>query len=210
MQPQSQAQAVPPCNQGMEPLVPPQAQAQVVPTHQPQAQAVLLPPVIPIGMHNVPLAVGQSGHPPDAQLLYGPIVPQNDEDCLLSGRQPTCVMYNHMIQKCFTCDLKYDPNFMCTSHNMVIRSKTRRWRIINGHRIRCKDYTNTYYFINNIACLRRELPGTVRDHLYMGNFYFQSVTPAHKAVLEEYGYWKHIVQNRDEVIRTGTVKFNQQ
>ena len=57
--------------------------------------------------------------------------------------------------------------------------------------------------INNIACLRRELPGTVRDHLYMGNFYFQSVTPAHKAVLEEYGYWKHIVKNQDEVI-TGT------
>ena len=34
--------------------------------------------------------------------------------------------------------------------------------------------------------------------MYMGNFYFQSVTPAHKAVLEEYGYWKHIVKNRDE------------
>ena len=44
----------------------------------------------------------------------------------------------------------------------------------------------------------------------MGNFYFQSVTPAHKTVLEEYGYWKHIVKNWDEVIRTGTLKFNQQ
>ena len=42
---------------------------------------------------------------------------------------------------------------------------------------------------------RRELPGTVRDHLYMGNFYFQSATPAHKAVLEEYRYWKHIVKS---------------
>ena len=48
------------------------------------------------------------------------------------------------------------------------------------------------------------------DHVYMGNFYFQSVTPAHKAVLEEYRYWKHIVNNQDEVIRTGTLKFNQQ
>ena len=37
----------------------------------------------------------------------------------------------------------------------------------------------------------------------MGNSYFQSVTPAHKAVLEEYGYWKHIVKNQDEVIRIG-------
>ena len=44
----------------------------------------------------------------------------------------------------------------------------------------------------------------------MGNFYFQSVTPAHKTVLEEYGYWKHIVKNQDEVIRTGTLQFNQQ
>ena len=58
--------------------------------------------------------------------------------------------------------------------------------------------------------LRRELPGTVRDHLYMGNFYFQTVMSAHKAVLEEYGYWKHIVKKWDEVIRTGTLKFNQQ
>ena len=80
MQPQSQAQAVPPGNQGMQPLVSPQAQAQVVPIHQPQAQSIPLPPVLPIGMHNVPLAVGQSGHPPSVQLLYGPLVPQNDED----------------------------------------------------------------------------------------------------------------------------------
>ena len=103
--------------------------------YQPQAQAVPLPPVIPIGMHNVLLVVGQSGHPPNAELFYGSLVPQNDEDRLLSGRQPTLVMYNRMIQKCFTCDLKYDPNFMCVPHNMVIRSKTRRWMIINGHRI---------------------------------------------------------------------------
>ena len=41
-----------------------------------------------------------------------------------------------------------------------------------------------------------------------GNFYFQSLTPGHKAVLEEYGYWKHTVKNWDEVIKTGTLKFN--
>ena len=129
---QSQAQAVAPCDQGMQHLVPPKAQAQPVPTQQPQAQAAPLPPVLPIGMHNVPLAVGKLGHPPNVQLLYGPLVPQNDEDHLL---QPTIVMYNCIIQKCFTCDLKYDPNFMCAPHNMVIRSKTRRWKIINGSRI---------------------------------------------------------------------------
>ena len=28
----------------------------------------------------------------------------------------------------------------------------------------------------------------------MRNLYFLSVTPAHKAVLEEYEYWKHIVK----------------
>ena len=69
------------------------------------AQAVPPPLDIPIGMDNVPLAVGQSGHPPNVQLLYGLLVPQNDKDPLLSGRQPTIVMYNLMIQKCFTCDL---------------------------------------------------------------------------------------------------------
>ena len=55
--------------------------------YQPQAQAVPLPLVIPIVMHYVPLAVGQSGHPLNVQLLYGPLVPQNDEDHLLSGSQ---------------------------------------------------------------------------------------------------------------------------
>ena len=34
--------------------------------------------------------------------------------------------------------------------------------------------------------------------MYMGNFYFQSLTPGHKAVLEEYSYWKHIVNKKAE------------
>ena len=59
-----------------------------------------------------------------------------------------------------------------------------------------------------ITCLQWELPGMIRGHMYMGNFYFQSVTPVHKAVLEEYTYWKHIVKNQEEVITTGTLKFN--
>ena len=65
-----------------------QAQARAPPT---APQSAPLPPVFPIGMHNVSLAVGQSGHCPNAQLLYGPLVPQNDEDRLLCGRQPTIV-----------------------------------------------------------------------------------------------------------------------
>ena len=205
-----QAQDVPQCS---VPLNQPQAlptgqQAQYVlqcsvPANQPQAQAQApptalqsapIPAVFPIS-DNVPLAVGQSGQRTNAQLLYGPLVPQNDEDRLLCGSQLTIVMYNHIIQKCYTCDVRYDLNFMCPPHNMVIRSKTRRSRIINGQKIRWKDYTNAYYCVDNIACLQKELPGTVRDHMYMGNFYFQSLTPGDKAVLEEYGYWKHIVKN---------------
>ena len=162
-----------------------------------------LPPVAPIGMHNVPVPADQSGH-----LLCGPLVPQNDEDRLLSGRQPAIVMYNRMIQKCFTCEVDFDPDFMCAPHNMVIRSKTRRWRIFNGQKICCKTYTNAYYCIDNLACVRKQLPGTVKNHMYMGNFYFQSLTPGHKEVLQEYGYWNNILKNRDEVIRTGKLKFN--
>ena len=109
----------------------PQAQAQTPPT---TPQSAPVPPVFPIS-NNVSLAVGQSGQHTNAQLLYGPLVPQNDEDCLLCGRQPIIVMYNHMIQKCYTCDVRYDLNFMCPPHNMVICSKTRRSMIINGHKI---------------------------------------------------------------------------
>ena len=172
----------------MQPIVPPQAQAQAVPTYQPQAQAVPLPLVLSIAMYNVPLAVGQSGHPPNAQLLYGPLVLQNDEDRLLSGRQPTIVMYKHMIQKCFTCDLNMIQILCvhCISWSLGQKAEG------GGLLMAAEFNTNVYYCIDNTACLRRELPGTVRDHLYMGNFYFQSVTPAHKAVLEEYRYWMHI------------------
>ena len=71
-----QAQAVPPCS---VPPNQPQAQVQAPPTG---LQSAPLPQVFPIGMHNVPLAVGLSGHRPNAQFLYGPLVPQNDEDHL--------------------------------------------------------------------------------------------------------------------------------
>ena len=121
-----QAQDVPQCS------VPPnQPQPQVPPT---ALQSAPIPSVFPIP-NNVPLVVGQSGHHPNAQLLYGPLVPQNDEDHFLCGRQLTIVMYNHMVQKCCTCDVRYDLNFMCHPHNMVICSKTRRSRIINGCKI---------------------------------------------------------------------------
>ena len=197
----SQAQAVPPMSSEGAP-----SQAQVPPNLPPAPHAPLqhpLPPVAPIGMHNVPVPAGGSGH-----LLYGLLVPQNDEDRLLSGWQPAIVMYNQMIQKCFTCEVDFDPDFMCTPHNMVIMSKTRRWRIFNSQKTRCKTYTNTYYCIDNLACVRKQLPGTVKNHMYMGNFYFQSLTPGHKEVPQEYGYWNNILKNQDEVIRTGKLKFN--
>ena len=175
------------------------SQAQAIPSNLPHApHAPLqhpLPPVAPIGMHNVPVAAGQSGH-----LLYGPLVSQNDEDRLLSGQQPAIVMYNWMIQKFFTREVDFDPYFMCAPHNMVIRSNTRRWRIFNGQKIHCKTYTNAYYCIDNLACVRKQLPGTVKNHMYMDNFYFQSLTPGHKEVLQEYGYWNNILKNQDEVI----------
>ena len=123
-----QAQDVPQCS---VPPNQPQAQAQVPPT---APQSAPIPAVFPIS-DNVPLAVGQSGQCTNAQLLYVPLVSQNDEDHLLCGRQPIIVMYNCMIQKCYTCDVRYDPNFMCPPHNIVICSKTKRSRIINGHKI---------------------------------------------------------------------------
>ena len=158
----SQAQAVPPMSSEGAP-----SQAQVPPNLPPAPLQHPLPPVAPIGMHNVPVPAGESGH-----LLYGPIVPQNDEDRLLSGQQPAIVMYNRMIQKCFTCEVDFDPDFMCASHNMVIRSKTRRCRIFNGQKIHCKTYTNAYYCIDNLACVRKQLPGTVKKSHVHGQFLF--------------------------------------
>ena len=153
------AQAVPPMSSEGAP-----SQAQVPSNLPPAPHAPLqhpLPPVAPIGMYNVPVPAGELGH-----LLYGPLVPQNDEDRLLSGRQPAVVMYNRMIQKCFTCEVDFDPDFICTPHNMVIRSKTRRWRIFNSQKIHCRTCTNAYYCIDNLACVRKQLPGTVKSHVH--------------------------------------------
>ena len=95
--PPNQPQALPTGQQAQDVLqcsVPPnQPQAQAPPT---APQSAPIPPVFPIS-DNVSLAVGQSGQHTNAQLLYGPLVPQNDEECLLCGRQPTIVMYSCMI-----------------------------------------------------------------------------------------------------------------
>ena len=57
----SQAQAVPPMSSEGAP-----SQAQAVPPNLPHAPPAPLqhplPPVVPIGMHNVPVPAGQSGH----------------------------------------------------------------------------------------------------------------------------------------------------
>ena len=68
-----QAQDVPQCS---VPPNQPQAQAQAPPK---APQSAPIPLVFPIS-DNVSLAVGQSGQHTNAQLLYGPLVPQTDED----------------------------------------------------------------------------------------------------------------------------------
>ena len=77
-----QAQDVPQCS---VPSNQAQAQAQAPPT---TPQSAPIPSVFPIS-DNVSLAVGQCGQCTNAQFLYGPLVPQTDEDQLLCGRQST-------------------------------------------------------------------------------------------------------------------------
>ena len=45
--------------------------------------------------------------------------------------------------------------------------------------------------------------GSHKNHIYMSNFNFHSLTPGHVAVLKELGYWDHILANRAHVTADG-------
>ena len=54
-------------------------------------------------------------------------------------------------------------------------------------------------------CLQKIVPGVKHKHLYMGNYYFQSLTHEHMDLLKQYGYWD-IINNRKQLIDDATSK----
>ena len=54
-----------------------------------------------------------------------------------------------------------------------------------------------------MECVRGVNKGARKNHIYMSNFYFRSLTPGHVAVLKELGYWDHIIANHAHVTAEG-------
>ena len=130
------------------------------------------------------------------------LVPEDLEQQFLETRVPTVVFYNKSFKTCYApnCKYQWDPKYMETPFNMLFHMKT-QWKKPTISGPRCNKFlSNAYYCLQNLECLRSELPGVQMHHIYMGNFYFQGLTDAQIGILKEYGYWKHIVSNRKKNI----------
>ena len=53
-------------------------------------------------------------------------------------------------------------------------------------------------------CLQKIVPGVKRKHLYMGNYYFQSLMQEHVDLLKQYSYWDHILNSWKQLIDKAT------
>ena len=130
---------------------------------------------------------------------YGPLVPDAIEKALLETEVPNIVMYNLRIQGCYygKCHHKWDAMFMIPPNNMLFRMKTYReyTRKADGVRVKNTYKSNAFYCLETMECVRGANKGARKNHIYMSNFYFRSLTPGHVAVLKELGYWDHIIAN---------------
>ena len=147
-------------------------------------------------------AQGQSGHTSP----YGPQVPDDYEAEIFKNEVPTVVLYHKSFQVCYpsSCRQQWNPRYMRTPHNMLFRMKTfRKYHNKQGKEVIPKIRTNAYFCFKNLDCLKLVHDGIDYCDLYMGNYYFNQLTPGHVKLLKEKGYWDPIIQNRNNVIANG-------
>ena len=138
---------------------------------------------------------------------YGPLVPDAIEKALLETEVPNIVMYNMRIQGCYygKCHHKWDAMFMIPPNNMLFRMKTYKeyTRKADGVRVKNTYKSNAFYCLETMECVHGVNKGARKNHIYMSNFYFRSLTPGHVAVLKELGYWDRIIANHARVTAEG-------
>ena len=138
---------------------------------------------------------------------YGPLVPDAIEKALLEMEVPNIVMYNNRIQGCYyeKCCHKWDPMFMIPPNNIIFRMKTYRRYTRKSYGVQVKNTydSNAYYGLEMPECVCRINKGACKNHIYMSNFYLQSLIPGHVAILKELGYWDHIIANHACVTADG-------
>ena len=127
------------------------------------------------------------------------------EDKFLKTEVPTVVMYRKPFQHCEAeeCHYHWNAKYMDPPpHNMLFRMCCFRmgWNSKKQKFYRQKFLSNAYFCLCNMDCLQKIVPVVKRKHLYMGNYYFQSLTQEHMDLLKQYSYWDHILNKQKQLI----------
>ena len=134
---------------------------------------------------------------------YGPQVPDDYEAEIFKNEVPTVVPHHKSFQMWYpsSCRKQWNPQYMRSLHNMLFWMKTfRKYHNKQGKEVIPKIRTNSYFCFKNLDCLKLVHDGIDYCNLYMGNCYFNQLTPGHVELLKQKGYWDPIIQNHNCVI----------
>ena len=83
--------------------------------------------------------------------------------------------------------------------------RTYIWKYHNnqGKLVIPKIHTNAYFCFRSLDCLKLVHDGIDYCDLYLGNYYFNQLTPENVTILKQKGYWEPILANRKQVIANG-------
>ena len=81
---------------------------------------------------------------------------------------------------------------------MLFGMKTYReyTRKVDGVRVKNTYRSNAFYCLETMEYVWGVNKGAQKNHIYMSNFYFRSLTPGHVTIQKEVGYWDHMLANR--------------
>ena len=137
---------------------------------------------------------------------YGPQVPNAYEAEIFNNEVPTVNLYHKSMHLCYPkkCRKEWNPRFMRHPHNMFFCMKTfRRYYKKHGKLVIPKVRQNAYFCFRSLDCLQLVHDGINYCDLYMGNYYFNELTPKNDAILKQKGYWEPILDNQKQVIANG-------
>ena len=145
---------------------------------------------------------------------YGLLVPMEIEDAHLKDHAPTVVIYHKSFQRCEAdkCQYWWVEKEMEEPHNLLFQMKSYRWgwNAKNSRRYKQNFLSNAYFCINDMSCLEQARRNVKKSDIYMGNFYFQALKQHHVDLLQTYGYWDHILTNRQQLITKCTSQETQE
>ena len=102
------------------------------------------------------------------------------------------------------CCYYWHAKYMEPPHNMLFRMHCFRmgWDPKNKKQkyYRQNFLSNAYFCLCKMDCLQKIVPGVKCKHLYMGIYYFQSLTQEHMDLLKQYSYWDHILNSQKQLI----------